>query len=168
MTASIRTFRAVEKQYLDELMKVEYTEDLKKSLELDLTTSEDYILKYENSLQVNHIWTIFRNLTYKRVPFLVGDEPVLLVNSINQGIGFKNNALENPHTVVCFPITPQYIICLYHKDSILAPALTDYEDRCTAIYNDIFVERQNALQLANCTRQLFIYPKTELGDAISK
>ena len=33
-----------QKQYLDELMKVEYTEDLKKSLELDLTTSEDYIL----------------------------------------------------------------------------------------------------------------------------
>lgn len=89
MTASSRRFRAVEKQYLDELMKVEYTEDLKKSLELDLTTSEDYILKYENSLQVNHIWTIFRNLTYKRVPFLVGDEPALLVNSINQGVGFK-------------------------------------------------------------------------------
>ncbi len=152
---------------LDILNSIAYTDNLIKPIALDIITSEEHLSRYEQVLCKNHIWVIYRNNSYKSISFFTSDNPVIMINTMTEKLGFDSNALDVPSTVIAFPITPEYLLCLYHKNSLFGKELAEFDNTCIAIKDAPFVESQNALQVQNCKRQVYIYPNSEIATAVN-
>lgn len=81
------------------------------------------IIEASNSEKIEHpliynslssrITVVFRN--YKDVPYITSDEPVLFVSTDNR-VGLFNVGLNNPSTIVYFPVSPHILVGFFHRN----------------------------------------------------
>lgn len=148
------------------LDEFEYSRSFSDSVHLYSTTSEERIEQFCKLLISNHVWVIYRNDRYPYLPFVTSDHPVIMYNMGNQHVGFGNNGLDNMTTVISMPLTPKYMVSLYHRDFFWGQYLQSCENKCISVDDETFIMNQNFLQIRQCDRQIYttIDEKNQLID----
>lgn len=145
-------------EFLRVLNEFNYTSQFSTSVHLQATTDEKKITDYAQRLVSHRSWAIWENRFYPFLPFVTSDHPVVMYNLQNHELGFGSNSIENPATVISMPLTPKYMISLYHKNSLWGYYSQSYEDRCFPISEVKFIQNQNLLQAWQCSRQIYTTP----------
>lgn len=145
-------------QLIGVLDDFKYSQSFSDSAHLRTTTDEKRIEHFCKSLVLNHSWAIYRNDLYPCLPFVTSDHPVIMYNMENKHIGFGKNGLENISTVISMPLTPKYMVSLYHKDSFWGYYSQPYENKCTGVDDVEFIIKQVYFQLLQCNRQVYTTP----------
>lgn len=145
-------------QFFSVLNDFEYTERFSNSVHLQFTTDNDRIERYVRLLVQNRSWAIYENKYYKSIPFVTSDNPVVMYNLKSGELGFSVNGLENYTTVISMPLTPKYMVSLYHKGCIFGHYSQSYENKCIAIDEINFIFNQTLLQTKQCSRQIYTKP----------
>lgn len=145
-------------QLIGVLNDFKYCQSFSDSVHLRTTTDENRIEHFCKSLVLNHSWAIYRNNLYPYLPFVTSDHPVVMYNLRNRYIGFKENGLENISTVISMPLTPKYMVSLYHKESFWGYYSQPYENKCVGVDDVAFIIKQVYFQLLQCNRQVYIKP----------
>jgi len=145
-------------QFLSVLDDFKYTEAFSKSFHLQFTTDRERIEKFVQLLVENHSWVIYKNMYYKSIPFVTSDNPVVMYNLKSGALGLGVNGLENYTTVISMPLTPKYMISLYHKSCNFGYYSQSYENKCIAIDEPKFLSNQSFLQAEQCSRQIYGFP----------
>lgn len=150
------------KRHLDILNVYKYTENVSKSFLLEHLTNENTLERYCSNIIQNRVWVIYENADHETVPILTSDNPVVLFNDITKEAGFGINALDNPATTIFFPLTPKYMVFLYHREFISLIGKSDDENKLLPVNQD-FVIRMNKIQYEQCDRQAYRYPDREFS-----
>lgn len=145
------------------LDKLVYTDEFKKSGHLLCTTDPERLTGIKNALIEDHIWIIYRNMTGCRC--ITSDVPVVFFGLDDRSVGFGTNGIAQPTTVIIMPLTPEYLVAIYHADSLVGQ-YTDLNDQCISLdySKKRFIEHINQLQFKNCWRQVYTHPDDEFPD----
>ncbi len=156
----IESQKDIEKKelFFSVLNDFEYTERFSNSVHLQFTMDNDRIEKYAQLLVQNRSWVIYENKYYDSIPFVTSDNPVIMQNMKSGELGFGVNALENDATVISMPLTPKYMVSLYHKGCEFGLNSQSYENKCIAIDEINFIFSQILLQREQCSRQIYTKP----------
>lgn len=149
----------------NQLDKISYTDEFIKSGHLFCATDLNRISRYQKVLLDDHVWVIYENELALQYPYITSDVPVIFSNLLDNSVGFGQNGIAQPTTVISMPLTPRYLVALYHKKSIWAQCSDRFRDRCIRLDENEkkFIMRVNHLQFENCWRQIYAYPGTDLS-----
>lgn len=135
-----------------------YTEEFVKSMHLKITTDERRIERFCDFLLENRIWIIYRNNISDEIPFVTSDNPVVMLNSTNEKLGISSgNGIDKPSTVIYMPLTPKYMLALYHKRHLIFRNMECFADQCISV-DKKFVEAMNEVQKIQCYKQVYTKP----------
>ncbi|OQB13435.1 MAG: hypothetical protein BWY15_01732 [Firmicutes bacterium ADurb.Bin193] len=142
-------------EYNDVLDSFEYSKDVSNSFHLLITTDEERINSFSKVLIKNRAWVIYENKQCKVNPFVTSDTPVTMYDFQTGKCGISGNGLDKITTIISMPLTPKYLVALYHKNTVWGKISESYEDICIQIDEDRFITNQNLLQFKQSYRQIY-------------
>ncbi len=153
-------------KYLMQLDEFNDIEPFVKSYSLIYCTDIDLIESHVDYLIKNHAWVIYDNLIYQIHPFITSDNPVVMYNLKNEDMGLgTSNGLDVDDTAFFFPLTPRFLLTLYHRRNFIGEYSEDYENRIQSVDDFSFISRMNDIQFRQCDR--FCYSNLSFTKQIS-
>lgn len=140
-------------KYLNQLDNFNDIEPLIKYYSLVFCTDPDVIESHANYLIKNHAWVIYDNLLHKSCPFITSDNPVVMYNLANEDMGLgTSNGIDVDDTAFFFPLTPRFLLTLYHKRNLIGHYSECYENRIQSVDEYSFISKMNSIQHIQCNR----------------
>lgn len=154
------TRRSEQLRKLNELL---YTDEFIKSEHLFCTTDADRLSRIKKALIDDHVWVIYQNMTEQ--PYITSDIPVVLSDMSDGSVGFGTNGIAQPTTIITMPLTPKYLIAVYHEKSLVG-RYAGRDGECIPLDHSekAFIKHVNRLQFKNCWRQVYTHPAAKFQD----
>lgn len=146
------------KQMTSKLSEYAYSEELIKSISLGILTDAKKLDRFADVVTTKRVWFILDNQDYLKRPFIISDEPVVMMNSGVNNMEFGVNALDNPRTFLYMPLTLRFMVGSIHKDNFWGMNMGNMADKCIVLKNDDFILKHNIAQLKHCERQIYVNP----------
>lgn len=147
--------------YLRKLNSLTDFENLINATSLSHFTNPEVIELYSDFLINNRSWVIYDNALYKRFPFVTSDNPVVMYNIDNEDLGFgTRNGIEVFSTVFSLPLTPRFLLALYHKQNIIGNFMDSFQDKFLPVNERKFVRNINKIHVNQCER--FFYSNLQI------
>lgn len=141
------------KEHKKVLEKIRNDNDLIRDIELDSINSNQTLTKGTYYL-MNRIWVIYKNLNYKKCPFITSDHPVVYYNFLNHKTDLKNNGIALDSTIIEYPINRELLLVLYPRQMYFG-GLEKFENKIIHIKEDSFVLKADRLQYEQCYNQAY-------------
>lgn len=139
--------------YINKTSSLTDYESLVNSINLSHFTNSETIDYYTDLLIKNHAWVIYDNVLYKSLPFVTSDNPVVMYNLDNEDMGFgTRNGLEVDSTVFFLPLTPRFLLTVYHRRNLIGRLSIAFQDRFQPTDEESFILKMNMIHFQQCDR----------------
>lgn len=157
LTPVIRNFSREDLKKSFNTMKQDFSfsEEHVKSFHLLATTDDNRIERMARIMVQSRIWIVYKSPDIINLPFITSDNPVVFYNPISDKYGIGPNGINVKTTVIGFPITPQYFIITFHKESPLGDFSEAIGDECLTVEPDI-IAKIDRHQVKQCSRQVYL------------
>ena len=145
-----RYLSAEQREWLD---KFQITEELLKSIDLEIINNRDRLTKF-SMYMIDKTWIVYYNNISEKNPFITSDHPVCYYNMISKSTDFKENGLSVPATSIFFPVSTKILVCLYNK-KLFWGNMKCYDGQKIEIDEEKFIKFINGIQLQQCYRQCY-------------
>jgi len=140
-------------QHKEILEAIRNDTDLIHDMELDAINSSS-LLKKGTYYLMNRTWVIYKNLNYKKCPFITSDHPVAYYNFLNFKTDLKFNGIGLDSTIIQYPINRELLLVLYPREMYFG-GLQKFDNKIVFINKDEFVLKADKLQYEQCYRQAY-------------
>lgn len=141
------------KQHKEVLEKIRNDSDLVRDMELD-TINSDRLLTKSTYYLMDRIWVIYKNLNYKKCPFITSDHPVVYYNLLNNKTNLQSNGIALDSTIIQYPINRELLLVLYPRKMYFG-GLQKFDNKIVFIKEDAFVLKVDKLQYEQCYKQAY-------------
>lgn len=149
--------KVIRDKYEKKIANWDWTDQWKKEQFFNHTFNPENFERYCKVLH-NRLWIIYVNDVRHSVPFVTGDNPVLIEGIGKTETGLFNNGLIASTTCIFFPVTPSIAIANYSKQGFFSPVADDMDGKKIIIgENDIpFILDRNMKIIAQSYKHSFI------------
>ena len=141
------------KEHREILEKYRNDEDFIRTMELD-TINSDSIINKSTYYLMNRVWVVYKNLNYKKCPFITSDHPVVYYNFLNSKSDLHSNGIGLDSTIIQYPINRELLLVLYPREMYFGE-LQKLNNKIVHIKDDDFVLKVDKLQYEQCYRQAY-------------
>ncbi len=118
--------------------------------------TEEHFNNYVEILK-QRFWLILINSIGNELPFITSDNPVLIENITNHdSIGLFKNGLQNPSTILYFPITPSIAVVNYSNNGIFSAIASKRNGSVYRVEESKFIINKNIRVMNNAYAHTFI------------
>ena len=142
-------------KHREQIMNTEFSEQDQKELVLNHSFEPVNFDRYCKVLQ-DGIWVAYLNTRWDTMPFLTGDNPVLLEGVGSKETGMFRNGLANPATCIFYPLSPGIAVAIYSRQGILGLAADEYDGRKVLLDELKYIMSRNVNIMAQAHRHSFI------------
>lgn len=152
----IKTFNKMKREF-------RYTDEIAKSFHLSATTDEERIQRQAQLMVENRIWLVYKSPNGITTPFITSDNPIVVYNPVSNKYGIGPNGIDVRYSLFGFPVTPQFFVMTFHKESPIGIWDADIYDKCETVDSGL-VMAVNKYQFEQCIRQVYLPP--DLGELL--
>ena len=149
----------------DEWFLHNMSEDLLKHCYAVASTDPYYMRIMINSMLYNKCWILYR--ISGDACFITSDNPVVFKDERNNNLIPFTNGLNNPHTVVSYPISSKELLEIYDVRSMAC--VTSLNDQLVILNSEKekgFIDLSNLNQVKQCCKQAFSQNEDTLRKAV--